>query len=300
MLKIIEKIKKKLNLFQPINKVYVCETDIRMKQFCQDEFFKKFKCINFTEFDKYWNKYINLKPFKINENIFDVLEQQNILAINAYDERVHFIVRCATQFRLIQVFDAMKVDMDDPNVRVVPEEGNIGTPGRIAKMYVGADLKDDTELLCGRWTHKPRIASFPEENEEGYEHVVKGVPITKMLDLTAVCSHHLAPFSTDFKSEAYAVISYIPEENMLGISKLPRLAQWIGSRGWLQEDLTKALYNEVKDVAKTKNVYVKLYKIVHTCESIRGAKSKKGSFTTEAYGGSFKKKRLRDQVIQGL
>ena len=120
--KIIEKIKKKLNLFQPINKVYVCETDVRMKQFCQDEFFKKFRCINFTEFDKYWNKYINLKPFKINENIFDVLEQQYILAINAYDERVHFIVRCATQFRLIQVFDAMKVDMDDPNVRVVPEE----------------------------------------------------------------------------------------------------------------------------------------------------------------------------------
>lgn len=297
--KAIKKLKQKLNLFQPkkIELNYVCKMDKELKYFCREAYFKKYKTLSPTEFEDVWKNYINLKPFKINENIFDVIKHREN---EVYDEKVHFLVRQATQFRLTQVFDAMKVDMTDPNVRVVPEEGNIGTPGRIAKMYVGANLQDDSELLCGRWTHKPRIASFPEEDEDGYKYVVKGVPITKMLDLTAVCSHHLAPFSTDFKSEAYAIISYIPEENMLGISKLPRLAQWIGSRGWLQEDLTKAIYNEVKEVAKTNNVYVKLYKIVHTCESIRGAKSKKGSFTTEAYGGSFKSKKLRDQVIQGL
>lgn len=295
----IKKLKQKLNLFQPkkIELNYICKMDEELKYFCRESYFKKYKTFNPMEFEEVWRNYINLKPFKINENIFDVIKHREN---EVYDEKVHFLVRQATQFRLTQVFDAMKVDMNDPNVRVVPEEGNIGTPGRIAKMYVGANLQDDTELLCGRWTHKPRIASFPEEDEDGYEYVIKGIPITKMLDLTAVCSHHLAPFSTDFKAEAYAIISYIPEENMLGISKLPRLAQWIGSRGWLQEDLTKAIYNEVKEVAKTNNVYVKLYKIVHTCESIRGAKSKKGSFTTEAYGGSFKSKKLRDQVIQGL
>ena len=295
----IKKLKQKLNLFQPkkIELNYICKMDEELKYFCREAYFKKYKTFNPMEFEEVWKNYINLKPFKINENIFDVIKHREN---EVYDEKVHFLVRQATQFRLTQVFDAMKVDMNDPNVRVVPEEGNIGTPGRIAKMYVGANLQDDTELLCGRWTHKPRIASFPEEDEDGYEYVIKGIPITKMLDLTAVCSHHLAPFSTDFKAEAYAIISYIPEENMLGISKLPRLAQWVGSRGWLQEDLTKAIYNEVKEVAKTNNVYVKLYKIVHTCESIRGAKSKKGSFTTEAYGGSFKSKKLRDQVIQGL
>lgn len=297
--KAIKKLKQKLNLFQPkkIELNYVCKMDKELKYFCREAYFKKYKTLSPTEFEDVWKNYINLKPFKINENIFDVIKHREN---EVYNEKVHFLVRQATQFRLTQVFDAMKVDMTDPNVRVVPEEGNIGTPGRIAKMYVGANLQDDSELLCGRWTHKPRIASFPEEDEDGYKYIVKGIPITKMLDLTAVCSHHLAPFSTDFKSEAYAIISYIPEENMLGISKLPRLAQWIGSRGWLQEDLTKAIYNEVKEVAKTNNVYVKLYKIVHTCESIRGAKSKKGSFTTEAYGGSFKSKKLRDQVIQGL
>lgn len=298
MLKLIKKLKHKLFKNEKTEIIYNCKMDDELRYFCRDAYFKKYKIINAIEFEKDWNRYLNLKPFKINENIFDVLKNEEVPS-NLYDEKVHFIVRTATQFRLTQAFEAMKVDMTDPNVRVVPEEGNIGTPGRIAKMYVGADLKDDSELLCGRWTYKPRIASFPED-EEGYIFVEKGIPITKMLDLTAVCSHHLAPFSTDFKSEAYAIISYIPEEDMLGISKLPRLAQWIGSRGWLQEDLTKAIYNEVKEVAKTSNVYVKLYKIVHTCESIRGAKSKKGSFTTEAYGGAFKRKKLRDQVIQGL
>ncbi len=302
MLKLIKKIKRNLKqkLFknEKIETTYHCKMDDELKYFCREAYFKKFKTFNPVAFEEDWNKYINLKPFKINENIFDVLKDEPN-AYNFYDERVHFIIRNATQFRLTQAFEAMKIDMTDPNVRVVPEEGNIGTPGRIAKMYVGANLHDDSELLCGRWTYKPRIASFPED-EEGYTFVEKGIPITKMLDLTAVCSHHLAPFSTDFKSEAYAIISYIPDEDMLGISKLPRLAQWIGSRGWLQEDLTKAIYNEVKEVAKTSNVYVKLYKIVHTCESIRGAKSKKGSFTTEAYGGAFKRKKLRDQVIQGL
>ena len=94
-------------------------------------------------------------------------------------------------------------------------------------------------------------------------------------------------------------ISYIPDEWVLGISKLQRLADWISQRGWLQEELTQDIFNEIAEVAETKSVYVKLNNVVHTCESLRGAKSKDGAFTSEYYGGAFKDPEIRRQVIQG-
>ena len=87
--------------------------------------------------------------------------------------------------------------------------GNIGTPGRIIKMWTGAGLHDDRELLSGRWSKKPRLAKFPNTHDTH-------IPITKRVDLTAVCSHHMAPFSTTFREDAYAVISYIPADFVSG------------------------------------------------------------------------------------
>ena len=228
-------------------------------------------------FEKSFKEYKELKDFKINENVADV---------GGISEEAHFIMRTIAQYHLEQAFKAMKVDLNDSNVT-----GEKGTPYRVTKMWTGSGTNDDRELLSGRWADKPRVATFPNTHK-------MNVPITKRVDLTAVCSHHLAPFSAKFRDDAYAVISYIPEDFVLGISKLPRLVNWISQRGWLQEELTQKIYEEISDVACTENVYVKLYNIVHTCESLRGAKTEDGTFTSEYYGGDFKDFQLRQQVLQ--
>jgi GTP cyclohydrolase I len=159
-------------------------------------------------------------------------------------------------------------------------------------MWTGNGLDDPTELLSGRWSKRPRIASFPNEHH-------KEIPITKRVDIVAVCSHHMAPFSTKFREDAYAVISYIPGERVLGISKLQRIVDWVARRGWVQEELCMQIYEEVSKAAETESVYVRLYNLVHTCESLRGAQSEDGAFTTEYYGGAFDNPETRKQVKAG-
>lgn len=222
---------------------------------------------DYVDFDKIIKKYESLTDFKISENVFE----KN----NDYDDELHHLMKLISQYHMECVFRAMKIDMQDENVA-----GEKGTPYRFIKMYCGADLEDDTELLSGRWTKKPRIASFPNESKQKF-------PITKRVDVVSVCSHHTAPFSTMFRPDSYAIVSYIPEDKILGISKLQRIVDWVSRRGHLQEGLTQMIYEEVCKAAETNNVYVKLCNIVHTCESLRGSQAKDGSFTSEYYGGEF-------------
>ena len=229
-----------------------------------------------NKFESALKEYEELDTFQINQNVDEV---------GGISEEAHFIMRIIAQYHLENAFKAMKIDLNDPNVA-----GETGTPYRVIKMWTGSGLNDDRELLSGRWAKKPRIATFPNTHK-------MSVPITKRVDLTAVCSHHLAPFSVKFREDSYAVISYIPGDFVLGISKLPRLVNWISQRGWLQEELTQKIYEEISKIAQTEDVYVKLYNLVHTCESLRGAKTEDGTFTSEYYGGAFNDFQLRQQVV---
>ncbi|WP_024787080.1 MULTISPECIES: GTP cyclohydrolase I [unclassified Lebetimonas] len=230
-----------------------------------------------TPFEKALEIYNKTPKFKINENVYDFNDDWN--------DDVHYLMRLIATEKLKEVFDALKIDVNDPNVAENLKEGNIGTAGRIIKMWSGTDTKDDRELMGGRFNKPVRLAKFPNEISSDFEN-----PIIKEVDLTAVCSHHFAPFSTKFNN-AKVIISYIPKEYVLGISKLQRVVRFIAQRGWLQEDLTKAIYKEISDTAKTEDVYVKLKNIKHSCEFLRGALSDADGFTTEYFGGKFRKNR---------
>jgi GTP cyclohydrolase I len=215
-----------------------------------------------------------LAPFKASENVFET--GQNI------DEKTHLVMRLATQYYLSQAFDAMKIDMEDPNVQEEPEMGNIGTPGRIAKIWCGANLHEESELGHGRWIHPPRLAKFPNTN---HEHFV----IEKRIQLTSNCSHHFIPFSSLFGPEASVIIKYIPKDHVIGISKLSRyINEFIAKRFWLQEDLTSVIGRELRKITQSEDIYVELSGIVHGCEMFRGTQDPEGSMTTEFRSGWFK------------
>ena len=232
-----------------------------------------------------WEEYQNIKDFAPNGNVFDKQE---------LSDDAHLVMRLTTQYYLDQAFRAMKFDMTDANVAENLREGNIGTPGRLAKVWCGFDTHDDTELGAGRWARKPRLAKFPNTSTS------REIPITKRVDLVSNCSHHLISFNTLNRPDSYMYISYIPEDYVLGISKLQRLTDWFARRFWLQEDLTNALYKEISEVAETESVYIKIVNAVHGCEQLRGSQSNDGAFSSEMYGGKFKKSKLREQVDRSI
>jgi GTP cyclohydrolase I len=248
-----------------------------MKEYVLERYITKYPAETFNSFHE---EYKNIKPFAPNGNINDT---------QSISDEAHFIMRLATQYHLRFAFEAMKIDLTDDNVAEMIEEGNIGTPGRIAKVWCGFDTHDEQELGSGRWSQRPRIASFPNTGN-------KSIPITKRVDIISNCSHHFIPFHTLAREDSYAIISYIPDEHVLGISKLQRVADWVSQRFHLQEDLTEMLYNEVRNVARTDSVYVKLVNLVHGCEALRGSKSNDGAFSSEYYGGAFDDPEIRKQV----
>lgn len=248
----------------------------------EDKFDKRFLFNQGLSFNEALKEYQSLKDFAPDGNVSDVADF-------GISDEAHFIMRTLTQHYIEQAFMAMKIDLTNPNV-ASDDEGNIGTPGRIAKVWCGFDTHDDTELGSGRWSHKPRLATFPNTHLDKF-------PITKQVKLTSNCSHHFLPFSSVFREDAKVVISYIPGKKVLGISKLQRLVDWVSSRFFLQEDLTRKIFEEIKEAAETDDVFVGLYNIQHTCESLRGTKSIDGAFSSIYYDGEFKKTKVRNSIL---
>lgn len=251
----------------------ISENDV--KSYVKERFIRKFDA---EIFDQVWNKYKSIPAFKVNENWFEKYPELNKYK---YIDELHYVLRLTAQFFFNYTLEACKIDIyNDPNVYENLKNGNIGTSGRIVKWMTGANVHDDRELMGGRF-HKPvRLAKFP--NNE-----VRKMPIIKEVDLTANCSHHFLPFSTKYNDQAKVVIAYIPKDFVLGISKLQRLVRYVSQRGWLQEDLTKAIYEKIVEAAETHSAYVKLKNIEHGCEIFRGSVTDSNGFTTEYFGGDF-------------
>jgi len=220
---------------------------------------------------KLFNK---MNKFKVSENVWT----QGI----TINQGIHCIMRGLSTIIMSNLFeDFLKIDHNDPNVAGSITDDNIGTAGRVIKMLTGKDLNDTKELMSGRWTKPPRMARFPaKENEQGNPVFVKS-------RLDAVCSHHFVPFN-DMSENAYCVVGYIPEKYVGGISKINRFVEWVGARGWLQEDLTEIIANTIKERFKTKSVYVCLKNIKHGCASSRGIKDRNASTSTVIATGVFK------------
>ena len=268
-----------------------------------EELKEKYKWFDFV-YQRYMDKFDDKEPedfiedlerynqipiFKANENIHQIMtdysnrdnlpdiEEKFVKSTDIVTPGSHWIMRMVTQYYITKAFEAMKVDLEDPNIA----ENSLGksTPGRIAKLWVGVDNNDDSEIGSGRWAPEPYISCFPNTDEN---HSI----IVKEVEITSCCSHHFLPFTT--LEGGKAIIAYIPNKYVLGISKIQRYVQWVSQRFYLQEDLTQTLGKELKRIAATEDVYVKIENAVHGCERYRGVKCTNSSLTTEFRSGYFK------------
>lgn len=192
-----------------------------------------------------------LEAFSADGNIFE--SGQSI------DEDMHKLIRLKVELHISEALDAMLIYKDD----------NLNeTAKRIAKVWCGDSLECDTELGGGRFSLPVRIPTFP--NPRGSDKW-----ISKEVRIVATCSHHFLPFT------GKALISYKPNNFVLGISKLQRLANYVANRFWLQEDLTKALHLAVKEAAQVSDADVRVEIVAqHSCEKDRGVKNLDCNFIT--------------------
>ena len=153
---------------------------------------------------------------------------------------------------------------EDPN-----REGLRDTPQRVAEMY---------EELTGGMREDPSEHIVPLSGNKHDEMV-----IVKDISIASLCEHHLAPFV------GKCHIAYIPKNgNILGVSKLARLAETFARRLQLQERLTSEIANTLYEKLGALGVMV-VIEAEHTCMTLRGVKKPGAQTVTSAVLGGFRK-----------
>ena len=170
------------------------------------------------------------------------------------------------------ILTELGLDHEDPNLRE--------TDIRVAKMYA--------EMFQGmEQGNEPRVTSFP--NEEGYS----GMVMEKQIPFYSMCAHHLVPFY------GHAHMAYIPNDEIIGLSKLPRILEFYAKRPQLQERLTEQVTTFLEAKLSPQGVMV-VIEARHLCVEMRGVKKPGCVTTTSAIRGIFHQRPVREEYLDLL
>lgn len=139
----------------------------------------------------------------------------------------------------------------------VNREGLLETPDRIARMY--EEIFDGMDMDAA----EPLKKRFHASNNE--------MVVEKDITFYSTCEHHMLPFY------GKAHVAYIPNGEVVGISKLARTVEIYARRLQIQEQLTAQVADALMEQLKPKGVMV-MMEAEHMCMTMRGIK-KPGSRT---------------------
>ena len=115
--------------------------------------------------------------------------------------------------------------------------------------------------------------------------------IVKNIEFYSLCEHHMIPFY------GKAHIGYIPNNRVVGISKLARIVDVFGKRLQTQETMTSQIANTIENVLNPKGVAV-VIDAGHQCMSTRGVHKTESSTITSRMLGTFRSdSKAREEFI---
>lgn len=148
-----------------------------------------------------------------------------------------------------------------------------------------------------------RVVKYWEEfagsNEYEFEATVfsatsGGMILVRDIEFVSLCQHHLLPFY------GKAHVAYLPDQVMIGLSKIPRLVQHLAKRPQCQETLTRQIVEKLDEIVYGKGCAA-LVESRHTCLACRGARSHSASMSTAEVTGKFlKSKSVRAEFYSML
>ncbi len=170
-----------------------------------------------------------------------------------------------------------KIDMIQSNFKEIAttlgldlnDDSLIDTPKRVAKMYVN-------EIFWGL-----DYAAFPKvtvvDNKMEYNEMV----VEKGISVQSYCEHHFVNI------DGLATVGYIPNNKVLGLSKMNRVVEYFSRRPQIQERLTEQIYHALSFILETENVALTI-DAKHFCVKSRGVEDTECSTVTSRLGGNFK------------
>lgn len=147
-------------------------------------------------------------------------------------------------------------------------EGLVDTPARAAKAmaYLTRGYEQTLEDVVNG-------ALFPSDNSE--------MVIVKDIELYSLCEHHMLPFI------GKAHVAYIPDGQVVGLSKIARIVDMYARRLQIQENMTKQIAEAIEQVTGAKGVGV-VIEAKHMCMMMRGVEKQNSVMKTSVMLGSFR------------
>ena len=140
----------------------------------------------------------------------------------------------------------------DPLGRRRPDrEGLLGTPDRVVRSYA--------EFFSGYGEDPVALLQRTFEETDGYDEIVA----LKDIRFESHCEHHIAPIIGKVH------VAYLPNNRVVGISKLARLVEVYAKRLQIQEKMTAQIANTLDEVLQPKGVAV-VIEAAHQCMTTRG------------------------------
>lgn len=164
---------------------------------------------------------------------------------------------------------------DDP-----AREGLIDTPKRVVEAY--------REFFEGYEQNAEEQLARTFEEVSGYDEIV----LLKNMRIESHCEHHMVPII------GYASVAYIPNEKVVGISKIARVLDVFSKRLQTQEILTSQVADAIQNALQPKGVAV-MIDANHQCMTTRGVHKIDTTTVTTRMHGVFKEDRaMRDEFMR--
>ncbi|WP_036480455.1 GTP cyclohydrolase I FolE [Myxosarcina sp. GI1] len=209
----------------------------------------------------------------LKSNLSEINSRPDRNTHNGKEAEIHATTEAAKE----QMMDAVRIMLE--SVGEDPErEGLLKTPKRVAEamQFLTQGYKQSLETIVNG-------AIF----DEGHNEMV----LVRDIDFFSLCEHHMLPFM------GRAHVAYIPNQKVVGLSKLARVVEMYARRLQVQERLTRQIAEAIQTVLEPQGVAV-VMEATHMCMSMRGVQ-KPGSWTvTSAMLGAFQdEQKTREEFL---
>jgi GTP cyclohydrolase I len=148
-------------------------------------------------------------------------------------------------------------------------EGLRDTPRRVVEAY--------RDWFSGYTINPSEYLARTFEEVAGYDQMI----VLRDIEFESHCEHHMAPII------GRAHVGYLPDDKVVGISKLARVVEGFARRFQVQEKMTAEIAHCIHDVLKPRGVGV-VVEAAHQCMTTRGVHKTRVSMITSQMLGTFR------------
>lgn len=141
------------------------------------------------------------------------------------------------------------------------------TPERVAKAwsFLTRGYREDPDTVV---------------NNAVFESQANNMVIVRDIEIYSLCEHHMLPFY------GRCHVGYIAGKQVIGVSKMARIADVFARRLQIQERLTHQVAHAIRDAIQPEGVGV-VMECRHLCMMMRGVEKQNSVMTTSSVLGSF-------------